>query len=123
MDLPKSHKEITEFHKLMLIKIMRPDRVIYALETFIRSKFGDRYIDAIPFNMDKTNSEATKNNPILFLLFPGVDPTADVQGAAERAGKTTDNGKFLNISMGQGQEKAAGDALRLYAERGDWLFL
>lgn len=123
MDLPKSHKEITEFHKLMLIKIMRPDRVIYALKTFIRSKFGDRYIDSIPFNMDKTNSEATKDNPILFLLFPGVDPTADVQNAAERCGKTTDNNKFKNISMGQGREKLAGDSLRLYAERGDWLFL
>lgn len=78
MDLPKSHKEISEFHKLMLIKIMRPDRVIYALETFIRMKFGDRYIDAIPFNIDVTNSQATKDNPILFVLFPGVDPTADV---------------------------------------------
>ena len=55
MDLPKSHKDISEFHKLMLIKIMRPDRVTQALKTYVRGTFGDRYIDSIPFNIYRTN--------------------------------------------------------------------
>ena len=40
-----------------------------------------------------------KNNPILFVLFPGVDPTDDVKEAAAKIGKTLINGKFLNISI------------------------
>jgi dynein heavy chain len=59
----------------MLIKILRPDRVTSALKTYIRKRFGDRYVDSNPFKIAKTNSETTKRNPIFFVLFPGVSPT------------------------------------------------
>ena len=68
----------------------------------MRKKFGDRYIDAIPFDIYKTNSETEKYNPMFFVLFPGVDPTPLVVRIAESLGKTLENGKFINISMGQG---------------------
>ena len=123
MDLPKSHKEITDFHKLMLIKIMRPDRVPQALRAYVRKKFGDRYIDAIPFDIFKTYNETEKYNPMFFVLFPGVDPTPLVVRIAETLGKNLENGKFINISMGQGQEQIAIDAMNRQAENGDWLFL
>jgi dynein heavy chain len=58
----------------MLIKIMRPDRVTSALKAYIRSRFGDRYVDARAFKIEKTNAETTKRNPIFFVLFPGVSP-------------------------------------------------
>lgn len=53
---------------------MRPDRVTSALKSYIRSRFGDRYVDARAFKIEKTNSETTKRNPIFFVLFPGVSP-------------------------------------------------
>jgi len=56
-------------------------------------------------------------------LFPGVDPTDDVTEAAGKLGKTLNNGKFLNISMGQGVESYADESLKIQAERGDWLLL
>jgi len=34
-DLPKNFKDITKFHKLMLVKAMRQDRVTSALRTFV----------------------------------------------------------------------------------------
>lgn len=40
--------------------------------------------------------------PIFFVLFPGVDPTPDVEKIGEANNITAANGKFVNISMGQG---------------------
>jgi len=77
----------------------------------VRKKFGDKYIDAIPFNIFKTYAETEKFNPMFFVLFPGVDPTPLVVRIAENLGKNLDNGKFVNISMGQGQEQIAIDAM------------
>jgi len=79
---------------------MRPDRVTSSLNAYIRSRFGDRYVDARPFKIEKTNSECTKNNPIFFVLFPGVDPTDEVTESAGKTGRTDANGKFVFISMG-----------------------
>jgi hypothetical protein len=38
-------------------------------------------------------------------------------------GISTENGKFMNISMGQGQEKPAEAAVASYARDGGWLML
>jgi len=121
--LPKSHKDISEFHKIMLIKIMRPDRVTAALRNYVRVKFGDRYIDARPFDVYKTNSESTKMNPLFFVLFPGVDPIPNVVESAAKKGKTIENGKLVSLSMGQGMEPLADRLLKQQAAAGDWIFL
>ena len=41
------------------------------------------------------------------MLFPGVDPTPAVEGLGKKMAISTSNGKFTNISMGQGQEAVA----------------
>lgn len=45
MDLPREYKEMKLFHKLMLIKILRPDRVSYTLKLFVIENMGRKYID------------------------------------------------------------------------------
>jgi dynein heavy chain len=40
--------------------------------------------------------------PIFFVLFPGVDPTPEVESIGKKCGKTIADGTFINISMGQG---------------------
>lgn len=107
----------------MLIKIMRPDRVTQALRNYVRFRFGNRYIDARPFDIYKTNSESTKANPLFFVLFPGVDPIPAVLESAEKIGKTINNGKLISISMGQGMEDLAINEMKKQAEAGDWIFL
>jgi len=38
--------------------------------------------------------------PVFFVLFPGVDPTGDVEMIGHMNGKTDADGSFINISMG-----------------------
>ena len=50
-----------------------------ALSLFVCEKMGEQYIEQAPFNILDTFVETSKNTPIFFVLFPGVDPTPDVE--------------------------------------------
>lgn len=51
-ELPKAFKEISFFHKLLLLRAMRPDRLTSALSLFIAEGMGDRYVEQQPFDMN-----------------------------------------------------------------------
>ena len=122
-DLPRLFKDISPFHKLLLIRAMRPDRITSALSFFVRDQMSPGYIEQMPFSMYDTFKETSKMIPIFFVLFPGVDPTPEVEKVAETLDITALNGKFRNISMGQGQEKNAEVALNTLSEQGGWVML
>ena len=82
---------------------MRPDRVSSALNSYVRDIMDERYVEQPPFNIFDTFAETDKKIPIFFVLFPGVDPTPEVERVAATYNISTANKKFTNISMGQGQ--------------------
>jgi len=61
--------------------------------------------------------------PIFFVLFPGVDPTPEVERVGRKNGVTIAGGNFINISMGQGQEEIAIRALHEAGKQGHWIML
>lgn len=73
--------------------------------------------------MMETYEESGPNTPIFFVLFPGVDPTPQVENIAANFDISIANGKFVNISMGQGQENRAKVALFDAAAKGTWVML
>ena len=121
--LPKQFKEITNFHKLLLLRAMRPDRLSSALSIFIAERLGEKYIEQLPFNMEETFLETSPTTPIFFVLFPGVDPTPEVERQGSKLDISIQNGRFKNISMGQGQENLAKNALFDAAAKGNWIML
>jgi len=54
------------------------------------------------------------------VLFPGVDPTPEVELIGQDNGKTIADGTFINISMGQGQEDYAIKTLKEAGKQGNW---
>merc|ERR1712185_431309 len=73
--------------------------------------------------MKDTFEDSSAPTPLFFVLFPGVDPGGEIEKLGRELGFTESNGRYKSISMGQGQEKNAEDALVKYAEEGGWLFL
>jgi dynein heavy chain len=59
--------------------------------------------------------------PVFFVLFPGVDPTPEVELIGKMSGKSITEGTFINISMGQGQEETAIKALKEAGKAGNWV--
>lgn len=87
-ELPKSQKDLTSFHKLLLLRALRPDRLTRALEEYVKESLGDRYIDADPFLMSKVYPQMSVRVPVFFVLFPGVDPTPSVEEVGRTLGKS-----------------------------------
>jgi len=121
--LPKAFKDITAFHKLLLLRSLRPDRLLSALTLFIVEQMGEVYTEQAPFDMTETYNESNNSTPIFFVLFPGVDPTPQVENIAKEYDISIANGRFINISMGQGQEQRAKNAIFDSAKNGNWVML
>jgi dynein heavy chain len=120
-DLPKSFASISLFHRCLLLRAMRPDRLTNALKEFVGMNMGIEYVEAKPFDIETTKVEMNNITPTFFVLFPGVDPTPEVEHIGRQSGKLISDGTFINISMGQGQEKPAIKALKDAGKAGNWV--
>ena len=56
------------------------------------------------------------STPIFFILSLGVNPLKDVEALGRKLGYTTENKKFHNVSLGQGQEIVAETAMGVAAK-------
>jgi dynein heavy chain len=122
-DMPGDYKALNEIQKILLLRVFRQDRLPFALTAYIRKQLGDELVTQPPFNMATTYGYTTAATPVLFVLYPGVDPTSWVEDLGKQRDITAANGKFVNISMGQGQEKRADATITKLAESGGWIFL
>ena len=66
-----------------------------------------RYIEQPPFSMRETFEDSSAPTPLFFVLFPGVDPGAEIEKLGRQLGFTEEAGRYVSISMGQGQEAHA----------------
>jgi len=125
--LPGAYGEISlsSVSVLLILRAMRPDRLTSALQVFVNDYMGKEFTadGEPPFDMQKTYQESSCSTPILFVLFPGVDPTPWVESLGKKFDITSERGTFLNISMGQGQEALAEGVLERFSESGAWIFL
>jgi len=122
-DLPRSARDLNQFQRLFLLRVMRQDRIGAALSQFVIDNLGQDFVEQAPFDMELSLEESTAITPFFFVLFPGVDPTPTIEALGRKLGKTEANGQLLNISMGQGQEKIALNALNKMAKEGGWIML
>lgn len=124
-NLPGDYDKLSGFLKLIILRQMRPDRLSGALRTFVQEHpvFGRKYINDEMFDIFGIYRESAPETAMYFYLFPGADIVADLDPLMKAKGYTIENGKFINISMGQGQEPVAEAALDRCMKEGGWVFL
>lgn len=81
---------------------------------------GPEFIEQPSFNVFDLYAETKPGTATFFVLFPGVDPTPDVEKVGFANNKTIEAGTLTNISMGQGQEENANIVLHKAAKEGHW---
>jgi dynein heavy chain, axonemal len=122
-ELPKSFREISLFHRILLLRALRPDRLQSALVQYVTESLGNEYIEQPAFDPFVVYNEMGIKTPAFFVLYPGVDPTPDVERIGQKYNKKLSDGTFKNISMGQGQEKLAISYLQAAAKDGNWVMI
>eukprot|EP00762_Andalucia_godoyi_P000483 ANDGO_03248.mRNA.1 Dynein gamma chain len=117
--IPEIHDRLSSFERLLVVRSLREDRTTIAASDFIRDILGQRYVDAIPLNLESTWEESKPLTPMIFLLSAGSDPTAAIEALAKRKKKFP----IRAISMGQGQEEAARKLIQAGFQQGHWVLL
>ncbi|KAL1129229.1 hypothetical protein AAG570_013758 [Ranatra chinensis] len=120
---PQDWKNKTAFQRLCIMRALRPDRMTYATRYFIEEKLGNHYTEARSVEFSKTYEETSSTVPVFFILSPGVDPTRDVEKVGKKLGFTSDRKNFHNVSLGQGQEIVAEQAMEMASKLGHWVIL
>ncbi|XP_045020772.1 dynein axonemal heavy chain 9 isoform X1 [Bubalus bubalis] len=120
---PQEWKNKTALQRLCMIRVLRPDRMTYALRDFIEEKLGSKYVVGRALDFAASFEESGPATPMFFILSPGVDPLKDVESQGKKLGYTFNNRNFHNVSLGQGQEVVAEAVLDLAAKKGHWVIL
>lgn len=114
--------ELTLFQWLVLVKIMREEKLVFACEKFLINQLGPQFIGSKPLLLDEVFKDTSSTNPIIFILSSGADPS----GALQRFGEKVDRkaGERLHmISLGQGQGPVAETLITKSKITGDWVCL
>ncbi|XP_049855418.1 dynein beta chain, ciliary-like [Schistocerca gregaria] len=120
---PQEWKNKSALQRLCMLRALRPDRMTYAMRVFIEEKLGSKYIESWTIEFSKSYEEMSSSTPVFFILSPGVDPLKDVEKVGRKLGFTFDKHNFHNVSLGQGQEVVAEEAMDIAAREGHWVIL
>ncbi|CAK87804.1 unnamed protein product (macronuclear) [Paramecium tetraurelia] len=104
--------------KMILLKIIRPDRVLLAAQAFVNATMGQFYTQPPATTYDSIYNDTTKNKPVIFILSPGVDPYHQLEQFAKMK-----DCQLLPVSLGQGQAQKAIDKLYEGSKAGLWVYL
>ncbi|CAE7770330.1 DYNC2H1 [Symbiodinium sp. KB8] len=118
---PGAAAGVTGWQRVLLIQVLRPDRLVTALAGFVCDTLRLPSVDPPAMQWgDMYASESDKNTPILLITTTGADPTADLRDFAASA---VGAAKYRELAMGGGQQAAAEAMVREAAEAGAWVCL
>ncbi|KAJ8945230.1 hypothetical protein NQ318_011210 [Aromia moschata] len=120
---PGEWKNKTTLQRLCIMRCLRPDRMTYAVSCFIEEKLGNKFISSRSVPFEKSYEETSAATPTFFILSPGVNPLKDVELLGVKLGFTFDKANFHSVSLGQGQEVVAENAMDVAATHGHWVIL
>ena len=67
-----SCSKLSSFHRLMLVKIFRPERLLDAVKTFVKEHMGVMFVSPSPLDLQEIFSESDAKVPLIFIVAPGM---------------------------------------------------
>jgi len=120
----------TNFNRLLVVRCMREDRTLLAVNDFIRKTefidlngsklpaLGSRYVEPVTDTVDSVYKEMVATIPVIYLLSAGADPTDSIETLCRKKRKDIEC-----VSMGEGQDVVALKSINLATTNGSWVLL
>ncbi|KAK2860339.1 hypothetical protein Q7C36_004505 [Tachysurus vachellii] len=109
-----------ELQRMLIVRSLRQDRVSFCVTSFIINNLGSRFVEPPVLDMKAVLEDSTTKTPLIFVLSPGVDPTAALLQLADTSGMGP---RFQALSLGQGQAPIATRMIKDGVRNGHWVFL
>jgi len=121
---------IADFSRLLLVRCLRVDRSVLAVNDFIRKTdfidlagtrlpvMGSKFTDPATDTVESVLAEMDSTTPVVYLLSAGADPTDAIEQLARKKRKIVDC-----VSMGEGQDVVAMRAITAATANGSWVLL
>ncbi|XP_022099330.1 dynein heavy chain 3, axonemal-like isoform X3 [Acanthaster planci] len=106
---------LNSIQKLIVLRIIRPDKVVPAVSNFIVNWMGKAYIDPPTFDLTRSYQDSSHSTPLIFVLSPGADPMAGLMKFAVEKGflKQTRQGSLGSINPGFSRKGSRNSLLRI----------
>ncbi|XP_066465573.1 dynein axonemal heavy chain 3 [Tiliqua scincoides] len=126
-DSAKPHEETLPDHwdllmgldRLVILRCLRPDKIVPATRDFIAENMGRIYIEPPTFDLGGSYNDSNCCAPLIFILSPGADPMAGLLKFADDLGMEN----IQTISLGQGQGPIAAKMINKAIVDGTWVIL
>lgn len=82
VEWPKDYQHLNRFQKLIIIRILRPEKVIPAIQQLVIKELGEKFVDIPPFDLETTYHDSTCKTPLIFILSSGADPRGELENLA-----------------------------------------
>lgn len=75
---PQPYESVEPMASLIILKCLRPDKIVAAAITFIISNMGKSFVEPPPFDLEASFNDSGPTTPLIFLLSAGSDPMANL---------------------------------------------
>lgn len=112
--------KLNEFQRMCILRSLRIDRVGFAAAKFVSHNMenGSKFVEPPPFDLMAIYKSSNNLIPLVFVLSPGVDPTAQVFGLGSKLGINC-----TTVALGQGQAPNAIRQIDDGVDKGNFVFL
>ncbi|XP_026297252.1 dynein heavy chain 7, axonemal isoform X2 [Apis mellifera] len=120
-DIPYPFHDVNLFKRLLILRCIRPDKIIPAVQNFVADELGEQFIIPPPFDLASSYADSNSCIPLIFILTPGTDPAQLLLAFASEQGYGVS--RLFYISLGQGQGPIAEELIQSGVIIGNWIVL
>ena len=99
------HSRLSKFHRLVIIKILRPDKMTELLDTFISENLGFKFVEPLSFDLGRILADTGPRVPMIFLLDSAKDPLSMVKKLKQERDDQSLGGSLSIVSLSAGLEE------------------